>query len=238
MRLVCHLVMASALICLAPRLLSQAPPSPDTAWQEVQDLTHRNAFTFIQRDGSCITGEIKAVKINDIVVKTSGSDKAALPKAGLSRILVGPIEPGPGDPQTAVLRTLYSGTSSWDDILQLGEVVHTAPTHKIFVVVTMQDGTVRKGDLRNATESEVTLNTSGNQIAIAKSEIRDVDFIQEKPLSSAGEYWWSEAVGLQIFDPELYPRIFHVGDTMPVRLYNSSIPEDNSRIACKVQSPK
>ena len=38
---------------------------------------------------------------------------------------------------------------------------------------------------------------------------------------------------LRIFDPQLYPRLFHVGDTMHVRLYDYAVSEDNSPVACR-----
>ncbi len=37
----------------------------------------------------------------------------------------------------------------------------------------------------------------------------------------------------RIFDPQLYPRLFHLGDRMPVTLFQAAVPEDNSTIACK-----
>jgi hypothetical protein len=36
-----------------------------------------------------------------------------------------------------------------------------------------------------------------------------------------------------IFDPQLYPCMFHLGDTMPVTLYQSTLAEENSPVICK-----
>ncbi len=101
------------------------------------------------------------------------------------------------------------------------------------MAVTTSDGKLHKGNLKKVTDSEVALGDSGTEISIPKAEVSRVDYVREKPLSDAGEYSWSELAMLKVFDPELYPRLFHLGDTMLVRLYDRSIPEDNSPVRCK-----
>ena len=180
-----------------------------------------------------MTGEIKAVTGENVTVKTSASNNANITKANLDRIVIG-SNPRRADLQRQIaLTTVYSGRSSWSDIVELGSFAQKVPSHKIRVRLSMKDGTAHEGDLRSATESEVQLSTSGNEISISRSDIQRAEFIREKPISSGGEYWWSEAIGLQFFDPELYPRMFHLGDTMQVRLYDSSLPQADSAVRCQ-----
>lgn len=37
-----------------------------------------------------------------------------------------------------------------------------------------------------------------------------------------------------VFDPELYPRMFHLGEIMEVRLYDSAVPEEDLSAQCKI----
>ena len=66
-----------------------------------------------------------------------------------------------------------------------------------------------------------------------KGEVSRVDYVVLKPLSETEEFHWDELAMLRIFDPQLYPRLFHLGDTMPVTLYQAAVAEDNSVVACK-----
>ena len=72
----------------------------------------------------------------------------------------------------------------------------------------------------------------GKEISIPKTEVSRIDYIRDKPLSDKEEFYWEELAMLRIFDPALYPRVFHLGDKMPVRLYESDVPEDNSPVHC------
>ena len=65
-----------------------------------------------------------------------------------------------------------------------------------------------------------------------KDQIDQVDYIRQRPLSDAQEFYREELGMGVIFDPELYPRLFHVADTMLVTLYRSTLPEDNLVILC------
>jgi hypothetical protein len=100
--------------------------------------------------------------------------------------------------------------------------------------VTTKDGKVHLGILSQVTESEITVADSfGKESTFSKKEISIVAHITDKPLSETEEFHWEELTMLRIFDPQLYPRLFHIGDTMPVRLYDSAVLEDNSPVMCK-----
>lgn len=226
------LTRVAALIILA--LLGLVLPSSgvdsDDPWQSLRSLTHRSEFTFVDRDLNCHYGRIKAVTDHSVVIRTDHSS-ITIDRSNLIRVRTGPPT-GPNNPYIALL-TVYSARSSWSDLIQFAPVLHMfkSPT-EVQMAVTTSDGKLLKGNLKKVTDSEVTLADSGVEISIPKAEISRVDFVREKPLSDAGEYSWSELAMLKVFDPELYPRLFHLGDTMPVRLYERSIPEDNSPVGC------
>jgi len=99
--------------------------------------------------------------------------------------------------------------------------------------VTTADGKLHDGNLADVTESGITLTEGDKDVTVAKADVSRIAFVREKPLNDSREYNLDELGPLVIFDPDAYLRLFHIGDTMSVRLYDSSMPEDNSPIACK-----
>lgn len=97
-----------------------------------------------------------------------------------------------------------------------------------------KDGRLHRGFLSKVTAEEITLTDKlGSTATFRKGQIDQVDYIREKPLSDAQEFYWDELGMGIIFDPQLYPRLFHLGDTMPVTLYQSKLAEENSAVLCK-----
>ena len=95
-------------------------------------------------------------------------------------------------------------------------------------------GKVRQGRLQQVTGSGIGLaDAFGKETLIAKMEVSHVDYTRDRPLSDKQEFYWDELAMLRIFDPVLYPRLFHVGDKMLVRLYDSAVPEDDSPVQCR-----
>ena len=223
----------SGLIFTAMFARAQAPTSPDSQWQAVRSLTHRNVFTFVKRDQSCVTGEIKKVTDAAAVVRTSANSDITIEKPNVDRVIFGYAPRGVAWEGAPVARTVYSGRSSWNDLVQLGFEVRKNKWFKARMRVTTSSGKTYEGELRNATTSDVSIADASSEKTIAKSEISRVELIQGKPVSRSGEYWWDEAFPFQILDPELYPRLFHVGDTLSVRLYDTSMPQDDTIPRCK-----
>ena len=216
-------VVLDASVALAS---PQTLPAKDQAWNQVRTLTHRNVFEFIQRNQNCVRGEISKVNDDSIVVTPRGASPVTIQKEDIVRIVAGYWSVG-------VMTTVYSRQSSWSDIQDLGKIALQRPQRKLRVIVTAKAGQKYNGDLRKVTDAEIVLHANSGDISIAKADVSSVDFLQLKPLTSAGEYSWDELGPLVVFDPELYPRLFRLGDTMPVRLYDSSQPEDNSAITCR-----
>lgn len=212
---------------------AQTNSTNEDIWNSVRQLTHRNSFTFLLRDQSCLTGEIKKVTNRAVIVRPMSAPAVTIREENVSRIILGSWFDTPSFPYRSMITIVYSGRSSWSDVMQLGSPVAKLPMRKTPLTVITKTGHTYSGDLRRATDDELSLIVNGKETAVSKADIARVTLLQLKPLTSAGEYSWDELGPMVVFDPELYPRLFHLGDTMPVRIYDSALPEDNSAITCK-----
>jgi hypothetical protein len=204
-------------------------------WQSLKQLKRGLGYVFIMRDMTCQYGQLKEVADTSVSIKTDRAD-VVVAKANLLRVRVGfgGRSVQNSNPNLALF-TLYSGRSSWGDLLAFVPFESKEhPASAMHFLMTTQDGRAHRGILNQVTEDEIALADSFGKISsFSKRQVSRVDFITEKPLSETEEFHWDELAMLRIFDPQLYPRLFHLGDTMPVTLYQSAIPEDNSMIACR-----
>lgn len=200
-------------------------------WQSVVQLPHHASFMYLERDRTCHFGQIKEVTDKSVTVHTDKSD-VTITRSNLLRIQRG--RPNiPNSPYQA-LTVVYSGRSSWADIVGFMLFLSKNPSFEVHMSVATSNGTLRKGDLKDVTETEIILHDSfGKETHIPRTKISRVDYIQAKPLSDNQEFYWEELAPLKIFDPVLYPRMFRLGNTFPVRLYDSAAPEDDSLVQCR-----
>ena len=205
--------------------------SRDT-WKSVQQLPHHASFMFLEQDRSCHFGQIQAVSDQSVIVRTDKSD-VTIARANLLRIQRG----RPSAPSVNLflpLSVVYSGRSSWADILMFMPLISKWPSAKVRISVATTDGKLRKGDLKEVAEAEIILRDSfGKETQISRTDVSRVDYIRTKPLSDQQEFDWEELAMFRIFDPVLYPRMFHAVDTIPVRLYDSALSEDDSPAQCR-----
>lgn len=207
----------------------------DDPWQGLKQLRHDVGFVFVERNMTCQYGRIKAVTDNNVLIETDRSE-VTIDKSSLIRVRLGfGGRSVPAHHPNMPLFTVYSGRSSWTDILAFMPFqAKTHPGFHLHLAVTTKDGRIHRDDLSQVTDRDITLlDTFGKEIVFPKTEISRVDYIREKPLNDTEEFHWEELAMLRIFDPQLYPRLFHIGDTMLVRLYDTAIPEDNSPVECK-----
>lgn len=207
----------------------------DENWQGLKQLRHDVDFVFVERDMTCLNGQIKALTTNNVLITTDHSE-ITIEKSSLIRVRLGfggrtVASNNPNLP----LFTVYSGRSSWDDLLAFMPFQSkTHPGFKLQMSVITKDGKSHRADLSQVTDRDITLvDAFGKETAFPKAEISSIDYIRDKPLNDTEEFHWEELAMLRIFDPQLYPRLFHVGDAMQVRLYDHAIPEDNSPVTCK-----
>jgi hypothetical protein len=230
----CKALFALALPAL---ILSANCAAADDPWQSVKELPHNAGFVFVDRGMTCQFGHIEAVTAQSVLVRTDQS-AVTFEKSSLTRIRYGysgrPVSPS--NPNL-VLATVYSGRSSWADLIEFTPFRPTPGSYSSFAVrmsVKTTAGKVRQGRLQQITDSGITLADSfGKETSIARTEVSRVDYITDKPLSDNQEFYWAEMGPLRIFDPALYPRLFHLGSTMSVRLYDRALPEDDSPVRCR-----
>ena len=200
-------------------------------WQSVRQLPHHASFMFLERDQTCYDGQISSTTDQHVIIHTDKSD-LSIAKADLLRIQRGPCRVSSTYQVTyQVPSVVYSGRSSWVDIIGFMPYLSLKYHREVSILVATLDGKVLKGNLKEATDTEIVVIDSLNkETQIAKTQVSWVDYLQTKPLSDTQEYCWDELAALQIFDPVLYPRMFHLGDKMAVRLYDRTLPEDDSPI--------
>ena len=199
-------------------------------WKVVEGLTHKTEFTAIDRDGNCTTGSIKEATDKALALKTTAS-VVSIPKDRLLRFEYGYWPHGHDWP--SIFSTVYNDRSSWSDLQLLGSWAKANPYRAPPVRVRDKKGKVQNGKLEDVSDTAITLGLVNSHIVIAKSDVARVERIVEKPLSNTAEFCWEECVYFVIFDPELYPRIFHIGDTMPVLIYDAAMPQDDTQLTCK-----
>jgi hypothetical protein len=187
------------------------------------------------RDMTCQYGRLREVTDTSVSIKTDQSD-VVIARANLLRVRLGfggrsVQNSNPNLP----LFTIYSGRSSWSDLLAFAPFESKEhPSAAVHFLLITKDGKAHHGILNQITEEEITFaDNFGKLTGFTKEEVSQVDYIAMKPLSETEEFHWNELAMFRIFDLQLYPRLFHVGDTMPGTLYQAAIPEDNSIIACK-----
>ncbi len=201
-------------------------------WASVHMLPRRTNFLFLERDLTCHFGQITAVTDQSVVVHTNKLDVTVM-RSHLLRVQRGEQISQPNSPYGA-LALVYSGRSSWADIMAFMPLLSKYPSFQIPMSVATASGKLQKGNLKEVTETEIVLRDSfGKETRVARTEVSRVSYVRSKPLNDNQEFEWDELAMLRIFDPVLYPRLFHVGDTMSVRLYDRTVPEDDSPVQCR-----
>jgi hypothetical protein len=127
-----------------------------------------------------------------------------------------------------VYDVVYSGRSSWSDVAAI------PPNARSYLRVIRKDGSQHEGAAAQVGDSEITLDKKGKPEKIQKGDVARVYFVRLKPLSDSARYSDEEHFPL---NPELWPYYWNVGVHMPVLLYDSSAPEDNSKIVCSEPRP-
>jgi hypothetical protein len=117
---------------------------------------------------------------------------------------------------------IYSARSSWED------VKHIYPNKLENVKVRLKDGKTITGSTIQASDDRLTLKHLGRTVEASKREIAEVDYIRFKPVSEVHEYVQREGAGLQFLDPKMWQYLLRINAVMPVRIYEASLPEDDS----------
>jgi hypothetical protein len=223
-------------VCLFTLVLPVTPCLGEgDPWQSLRLLKRGLGFVFIEHGQTCRYGELKEVTDTNVSIKTT-QGSVVIPKSDLVRVRSGfGGRSVANDNPNLPLFTLYSGRSSWADLLAFAPFESKGhPYSTVNFSVKTKDGRLHRGFLSMVTAEEITLTDRlGSASTFPKGQIAQVDYIREKPLSDTQEFYWEELGMGIIFDPQLYPRLFHLGDTMPVTLYQSTLAEENSAVICR-----
>ena len=181
-------------------------------WDVLKVVTHRTTYGFVLRDGTCTTGRIGSVTADSI--KISEPKPLTLKRSDVLRV---------SDGQHAY-DVVYTARSSWSDVAAV------PPKETEYLRVLTTDGKRYEGEAAHVTDAGIALNKRGKMFMIEKSDIARVYYVRLKPLSDSARYSDEEHFPL---NPELWPYFMNIGVHMDVLLYDASLPEDNSTVACR-----
>jgi hypothetical protein len=185
-------------------------------WDNLKRVTHGRSYGFALRDGTCVTGKIASVGEDSVKIKPPSA--ATLKRPDVVRVTDG----------GHVYNVVYSSESSWSDVAGI------PPRTTSYLRVVTKDGKQHEGSAGQVGDSEITLDRKGKIVKISKSDVARVYYVRQKPLSDSAAFHDEEHF---LLDPELWPYYWNIGVHMPVLLYDSAEPENNSKIACSVSQP-
>jgi hypothetical protein len=201
-------------------LASQAPITTpttvkDETWEALSSVTRRASYIVTDRDSLCWLGHIKRVDETSLTLKTWTGEEKKYVAAQVRAVM------------PASQRIVYSGKSSWADVMRLsiGSEVK---------IITSQAEEVR-GKLVEARDNLLAIRKDAKQATperFERSAIARVFQIIDKPLSDTAERASTELIDW-LFVPELWPRILRIPNTMPLRVYDTSLPDDPTPFVCK-----
>jgi sRNA-binding regulator protein Hfq len=195
-------------------------------WDSLKRVPHDATLTFADRGGNCMAGRIKSYDSNAIVVTRHNESDVKIDRPNVLRVTTNPWPSG----------LVYSGRSSWFDVEALVPA-RRSKKWRATVLVEMSTGENARGQLIETSQGEITLRTSGKSVVIPKRQISTLSYIRPKPLSDSAEYANDELAWMKIFDPQLWPTLFHAQGSLVVRIYDVNLPQDDSPIVCKAGPP-
>ena len=110
---------------------------------------------------------------------------------------------------------------------------YSLPKFPTRIRVETKDGQKYEGTLTDVSDEGLTLLSDGKSIDWQKAKIAKVSYIIRRPASDSAIYMDEEGMFLKFFDPELWPYFFGVEGSWNIKLYDASLPEDDSQIVCQ-----
>lgn len=207
----------------------QAPKTPRAAdpyehWGRLRDYkVHGTVTVVLKADRKCYElTDITGVTDHDIIVRAPGGDSYVLED---KEVLL--IATGLHFSDIGISDYLLSARSSWLDVKKF-----TSSTER-GVRVTMKDGKKVDGELVSVADDSLTLREKKKAPAtIAKEAIQKIEIIRQKPMPKALAAMNQETPWMVPLNPQSYPYLMHWNDTIRVRVYEASLPEDNEALKC------
>jgi hypothetical protein len=196
---------AAALLLFA--CLAKSESASDKSWKNLGHTIKQSSYTVAMRDGRCITGHIESLDDQYVTVNSLKLDRKGIVRVGDGTSL------SDHDP-------IYSGRSSWSDLLQ------SEPNKYEFVELEMKDRSTRKCRKFSAAEDEAACDGS----RISKSEVTRGYYVRLAPATEWEHHAARENVTILAprtwFDYALFPKI-------KVLLYDEALPQENVKVSCK-----
>lgn len=199
---------------IATILLISAYASAQTGSASLNHISRSSTLTFVQRDGTCIRGAIVKADATTIEVEPFKQAPVILRRSNVLQVSQGDA-------------LVYSGRSSWNDVI----ATHLVPREAL--LVTLNSGKQLKGSPIKRDSTGIHIRRGPETTFYPKSDIKTVDYLRWKPESDGFSYMLEEAPYMALFYPELYYRAAGLEGRIPVRIYDSTKPEDDSPAVIK-----
>ena len=229
LRLKLKLALSAPVLALAPCFLFHASTAAaDDSWQNLKHVTHERYYTVVDRQFSCLTGYIVKTNDHQLTLKLPKGTYAAFDRANVLRVSVSRagtyLPPHAHADVGRAYDTIYNDKSSWSDLIGLaGQEVKVVKT----------GGETYEGKLLVTSEAQLELDRPGGTLEFAKRDIAQVYHLRPKPLTDGEKYSAQEDFWI---DPRLWPYYLNLVPRLPVGLYDSWLPEDNTPVRCQDDS--
>jgi len=118
----------------------------------------------------------------------------------------------------------------------MGRREELLPVYRNTVSITTVRRRECSGEMIAVTDTDVTVRLLDKPVKLQKDQIAKVDMISYTPLSDKLDRWGEECDGNPLvcpMNPALWPRMLGLGLKVRVRLFDSTLPEDNAPVVCK-----
>jgi len=208
----------------------------DDSWQNLRHITHERYYTVLDRKSNCVTGHIAGATDHVITLKLTDGTSATFDRANVLRVSVSQAAPYfPSRVQADIARVrdiVYNDKSSWRDLKEVAALEKIGVAGQS-VRIVKTNGRKYEGLLSTISETELQLEQPGGKVDVAKADVAQVYYLRYKPLTDSEKYSAQEDFWI---DPRLWPYYLHLVPKIPVRLYDSSLPEDNTPVHCENDS--
>jgi hypothetical protein len=215
-------------------LLSQyaSGATNDDSWHNLGGVTRDRYYTVIDRKSNCVTGHIVETTNAGVTIKLPDSTSVTIDRINVLRVSVSQAAPNfPHNLQADIDRVgdvIYNDKSSWSDLKVL------APLKRLhiegqMVRIVRKDGHSIEGKLADISDNGLEIERLASTQNIPKADIALTYYLRYKPLSDSVKYSAQEDFW---YDPRLWPYYLKLSPKIPVRLFDASIPEDDSAPQC------